>query len=65
MTKYTCWKDYDRKVEGAIEGTKEKVHAWIQERLMASSVGGSGTAFLEKWVNTSSVRHGFLLFRGV
>ena len=48
MTKYTCWKDYDRKVEGAIEGTKEKVHAWIQERLMASSVGGSGTAFLEK-----------------
>jgi hypothetical protein len=45
MTKYTCWKDYDRKVEGAIEGTKEKVHAWIQERLMASSVGGSGTAF--------------------
>jgi hypothetical protein len=48
MTKYTCWKDYDHKVEGAIEGTKEKVHAWIQERLMASSVGGSGTAFLEK-----------------
>ena len=46
MTKYTCWKDYERKVEGAIEGTKEEVLAWMRERLMASSVGGSGTAFL-------------------
>ena len=46
MTKYTCWKDYERKVEGAIEGIKEEVLAWMRERLMASSVGGSGTAFL-------------------
>ena len=34
MTKYTCWKDYDRKVEGAIEGTKEEVLAWMQERFL-------------------------------
>jgi hypothetical protein len=28
------------------ETTKEEVLAWMRERLMASSVGGSGTAFL-------------------
>ena len=32
MKKYTCWKDENSKVEGAIEGTKEEVLAWMQER---------------------------------
>ena len=32
MKKYTCWKDENSKVEGAIVGTKEEVLAWMQER---------------------------------
>jgi hypothetical protein len=52
MKKYTCWKDENSKVEGAIVGTKEEVLAWMQERFpeMKPECGQDEDGLVLAWV---------------
>ena len=57
MKKYTCWKDENSKVEGAIEGTKEEVLAWMLERFPGLKPDADPSLWVWEFFNNVETEH--------
>ena len=57
MKKYTCWKDENSKVEGAIEGTKEEVLAWMLERFPGLKPDADPSLWAWEFFNNVETEH--------